>query len=314
MATKSLWQRLKDVPVGILHSVADGAIRALTDPVRLYSPTEVTDVKSLKSRLELGDVVLVCGNARISYVVKMLTVSQWSHVVLYVGDRRDLLTEQEKEEWSALFGEASLKHLVIDADPVRRVHLKPLDEYTGLMLRHCRAEALTSDDAKRVVDSALSQLGREYDVKHILRLLLFFSFPWEFLPETFRRFTTDFTLSETDRICSRVVSEAFHSVGYPIRHSEIVRDRGALHNTALGFAFGLRHRGKTAAKLLAGGRVRAAFSRLTDKRYTEIHLKGERHITPADYDLSRFFAIIKDRDDLGIDYKNARSSCTFPRG
>ncbi|MFN8389271.1 MAG: hypothetical protein U0136_03170 [Bdellovibrionota bacterium] len=314
MALVQFLQKLGSYPRSVLDSVTDWAVHALTDPVRLYSPTEATDVRSLKNRLELGDVVLVCGNARISSVVKLLTTSPWSHVVLYVGDRRDLLTEQEKEEWSATFGEASMKHLVIDADPVRRVHLKPIDEYAGLMLRHCRAEAITPDDAERVVDSALSQLGRMYDVKHILRLLLFFSFPWELLPETLRRFSSDFTLSETDRICSRVVSEAFHSVGYPIRHSEIVRDRGALHNTALGFAFGLRHRGKSAAKLLAGGRVRAAFTRLTDKRYTEIHLKGERHITPADYDLSRFFSIIKDDDDLSIDYKNARSLCAFPRG
>ena len=308
-----LFHSIKAFPSRVLHGITGWAVRMLTDPIRLYSASEVTDVKSLKTRLEVGDVVLVSGNARISYVVKILTTSQWSHVVLYVGDRRDLLTESEIEEWTALFGEASLKHLVIDADPIRRVHLKPIEEYAGLMLRHCRAEALRPEDAGLVVDSALSQLGREYDVKHILRLLFFFSFPWEILPETFRRFTTEFTLSENDRICSRVVSEAFHSVGYPIRHAELVRDRGALHNTALGFAFGLRNRGKTAAKLLAGGRVRAAFARLTDKRYTEIHLKGERHITPADYDLSRFFSVIKDNDDLTIDYRNARSFCAFPR-
>jgi hypothetical protein len=244
--------------------------------------------------------------------VKVLTTSQWSHVVLYIGDRQDLLTEAEKEEWTARFGAASLRHLVIDADPVRRVHLKPIDDYVGLMLRHCRPEALTVDDVDVVLQNALSQLGREYDVKHILRLLLFFSFPWEILPESFRRLSTDFTLSEDDRICSRVVSEAFHSVGYPIRHAAIVRDRGAIHRTALGFATGLRHRGRTAARLLVGGRVRAALSRLTDKRYTEIQLKGERHITPSDYDMSRFFSVIKDAEDLAIDYREARSFCPVP--
>ena len=295
------------------RSVTEWGVRLLTDPVKLYNPSEVTDVRRLKGRLRLGDVVLVSGNARISFVVKLLTTSPWSHVVLYVGDRRDLLTEEEKDEWIARFGEASLKHLVIDADPVRAVHLKPIDDYIGLMLRHCRAESISSDDIDRVVDIALGQLGREYDVKHIMRLLFFFSFPWELLPESLRRLTTDFTLSENDRICSRVVSEAFHSVGYPIRAAEIVRDRGALHSRALGFAMGIRYRGKSAAKLLAGGRVRAALNRLTDQRYTEIHLKGERHITPADYDLSRFFSIIKDTDDLAIDYKNARTMCPLPQ-
>lgn len=307
------FKQLKYASTEFLRSLSDWAVRHLTDPVKLYNPSEVTDVRRLKSRLRIGDVVLVSGNARISYVVKLLTTSPWSHVVLYVGDRRELLTEEEKAEWIARFGEASLQHLVIDADPVRRVHLKPIDDYIGLMLRQCRADAMGSEDIERVVDNALEQLGREYDVQHILRLLAFFVFPWELLPESFRRLSTDFTLSETDRICSRVVSEAFHSVGYPIRAAEIVRDRGALHTRALGFAMGLRYRGKSAAKLLAGGRVRAALTRLTDQRYTEIHLKGERHITPADYDLSRFFSVIKDNEDLAIDYKNARPMCPLPR-
>ena len=302
-------RKIRNAGTRALEGVTNWAVRMMTDPVKLYSPNDVTDVRKLEERLEVGDVILVSGNARISYVVKLLTLSQWSHVVLYVGDRRDLLTPAEVEEWEARYGRASLQHLVIDADPVRRVHLKPIDEYVGLMLRHCRPEALSKDDVERVVDSALGQLGREYDVKHIFRLLLFFAFPWELLPESVRRLSTDFTLSETDRICSRVVSEAFHSVGYPIRHAELIRDRGALHRTALGFATGLRYRGRTAARLLAGGRVRAAMTRLTDRRYVEIHLKGERHITPADYDLSRFFSVIKDGEDLEIDYRRATSFC-----
>ena len=302
-------QSVTDRVSKIKAAFVDWAVHALTDPIKLYTPSEVTNLRSMKTRLRVGDVLLVCGNARISYVVKLLTLSQWSHVVLYVGDRRDLLTETEKREWSKAFGEPALRHLVIDADPVRGVHLRPIDEYCGLMIRHTRAEALNSNDLQRVVDNALAQLGREYDMNHIMRLLLFFAFPWELLPESFRRSVTDFTLSENDRICSRVVSEAFHSVGYPIRAAEFVRDRGPIRNTALGFAFGLRHRGKSAAKLLAGGRFNAALSRLTDRRYTEIILKGERHITPADYDLSRFFSVIKDREDLAIDYRSARTFC-----
>lgn len=299
------------IPGRALRFVVDRAIGHLTRPTRLFSPSEVTDLKSLKRRLRKGDVLLICGNTRISYVVKVLTRSPWSHVVLYVGDRRDLLTEEEKNEWTARYGEASLQHLVIDADPVRRVHLRPLDEYVGVLLRHCRAEALSDEDKQRVVETALEQLGREYDIRHIVRLLFFFAFPWEFLPESLRRFVTDFTLSEDDRICSRVVAEAFHDVGYPIRPLEIIEERSALESRALGFAFGVRRRGRSARKLLFGGRLRSAVNRLTDGRYTEIHFRGARHITPADYDLSRFFSIIKDERDLGIRYRDARTLRTL---
>jgi len=228
--------------------------------------------------------------------------------MLYVGERKDLLSEKEIEEWSKKYGYSALEHLVVDSDPVRGIHLKPIEEYLGLMIRHCRAEALTREDNEKVVDRALSQLGREYDVKHILRLLFFFGFPWELLPEVFRRFITDFTLSDSDRICSRVMSEAFHSVGYPIRPTELVPSKGVFHDKALGMALGLKNRGKTAARLLAGGRVKKAFSRISDNRYT-ISLRGTRHITPADYDLSRFFSILKDPADLQIDYKHSKVIC-----
>jgi hypothetical protein len=282
----------------------DRAVRAMTDPVKTYNPSEVTNLRHLKSRLKIGDVLLVSGNARISYVVRILTTSQWSHVVLYVGDRQDLLNEEEKQEWRARYGEDALRHLVIDADPVRRVHLRPVDEYVGLMIRHCRAEALSKQDNIKVVDHALNELGKEYDVKHIMRLLFFFAVPWEFLPEGVRRFITDFTLSESDQICSRVLAEAFHSVGFPIRPIEVIQERGSIQTTALQLALGLRHRRRSAARLLAAGKVQKAYQRITDKELAMLHLKEQRHITPSDYDLSRFFSVIKDAEDLNIDYHN----------
>lgn len=299
--------QLLSLPGRFWKRITDGAVVKLTDPVKLYAPSEVTDLRSLKSRVRPGDVLLVSGNARISQVVKILTLSQWSHVVLYVGDRRDLLSEADRAEWERLFGRAALEHLVIDADPVRGVHLKPLDESIGLMVRHCRATGLSNEDKRLVIERALSQLGLHYDRRHILSLLLFYTFPWELLPEGLRRMVTDFTLSEDDRICSRVVSEAFHSVGYPIRPLEIIRNKSALNRRAIGFATGLKHRGRSAVRLLAGGRVKAAVNRLVDQRYQELLLRGTRYITPADYDLSRFFEIIKNPDDLSIDYRSAKA-------
>ncbi|MCC6220813.1 MAG: hypothetical protein IT291_06205 [Deltaproteobacteria bacterium] len=308
MPTKS-FSRLGYYPRKLLKKVVAYFTRLLTDPRPNYGKGEVTNLKKLKARVRVGDVLLVSGNARISQVVKVLTQSPWSHVVLYVGDRRDLLSAKEKEEWISAYGELSLKHLVVDADPVRGVHLKPIDESVGLMVRHCRPQALHYEDIQRVIDLALAQLGKRYDLKHIIRLLFFFAFPWELLPTGFRRMVTDFTLSEDDRICSRVLSEAFYRVGYPIRPFNVIRTPPSTHERAKGVASGIRHRGKSAAALLAGGRVNAAFKRITDKRYVEVHLKGTRHIVPADYDLSRFFAIIKDEEDLSIDYRNARTLC-----
>ena len=304
--------KVLDYPKRVVERIVARSVHMLTNPIGVFNPSDVTNVYKLRLRLRRGDVLLVCGNARISYVVKVLTLSPWSHVVMYVGDRRDLLTAEEAEDWASRYGEEALKHLVIDADPVRRVHLRPLADFAGLIVRQCRPEALTPEDTTRVIDSALSQLGREYDIKHIVSLLVFFAFPWELLPESFRRFITDFTLSEDDRICSRVLSEAFHSVGYPIRPQLIVQTRSNLHRKALGIAVGLRNRSRSAAKLLIAGRLGKAAERLTDRRYGEIHLKGPRHITPADYDLSRFFSIIKDESDLAFRYREVAAVCPIP--
>lgn len=301
------FERLLSFPSAVLRRIVSAAVAQVTKPITLYSPTEVTNVRKLKTRLRTCDVLLICGDARVSHVVKVLTLSQWSHVVLYVGDRRDMLSEAEIEEWSAMYGPACLEHLVIDADPVRGVHLKPLDDSVGLMIRHCRPEALKPADRERVVQLALNELGREYDVTHILQLLMFYAFPWEILPEFLRRFVRDFTLSEDDRICSRVLSEAFHQVGYPIRPINVIENKARMHNRALSVAASLKRRSRTAAKLLAGGRVKAAFSRISDERYYEFHMRGTRYIVPADYDLSRFFSVIKNPEDLKIDYRSAKS-------
>jgi len=309
---ESIAESILNIPSTLLKAFVDYAVHLLTIPRHTYSPTEVSNVSSLKKRLESGDVILVSGNARISTVVKVLTMSQWSHVVMYVGDRSDLLSDEEKAEWTKKYGKSCLEHLAIDADPIRRVHLKPVDDYVGLMLRHCRAEALNKEDCERVTEVALSQLGREYDIKHIISLLFFFAFPWELLPSSWRRVVRDFTLSEDDRICSRVLSEAFHSVGYPIRPLRVVPHRGVVENKALGIAVGFKKRSKSAVKLLLGGRVKPAINRMTSKKYAEIHLRGPRHITPSDYDLSRFFSVVKDKEDLSIAYREAKTLCSLP--
>lgn len=281
---------------------------ALTRPVKGYGAAEVTNLVKLKSRVKPGDVLLVSGNARISYVVKVLTLSQWSHVVLYVGDRGELLSAADREHWEKLYGPECLRHLVVDADPLRGVHLKPADDFVGLMVRHCRPDAISQEDISNVISYALNQQGRRYDVRHIIRLLFFYAFPWEIFPAGVKRAVTEFTLSESDTICSRVLSEAFQSVGYPIRPLWVIENRRAINSRAVTFLSGLRHRGKSAGRLLAAGRMRKAFNRLGDTRYLEVRLKGTRYITPADYDLSRFFSVVKDKSDLSIDYRSIREA------
>ena len=296
----------------ISNKMLGKAVKAFTQSQYPPNPIDASNIVSLRQRLKLGDLVLVSGTARISTVVKVLTRSKWSHVVIYVGNRKDLLEEKEIEEWSSKFGADSMEHLVVDADPIKGVHLKPVDDFAGYVLRHCRAQALDQEDCQKVVDVSIAQMGREYDIKHILKLLLFFALPWELLPAVARRKIRDFTLSEDDRICSRVIAEAFHSVGYPIRPLKIVNYKTKEKNKLSAILSGMKHKRKTASKLLMSGKLSPALKRLSSQNKTEIQLGAPRHITPADYDHSKFFVIIKDEQDLNIDYKDAKLFCPLP--
>lgn len=287
----------------IVRRILDKGVKFLNDPVKAYEPHERTNLVKLKARLKLCDVVLVSGSARVSFIVRLLTTSPWSHVVLYVGDRSSLLTESDKSFWIEKYGKQCLQHLLIDADMLFGVHLRPLDDYNGQMLRQLRPLALRNEDRANVINYALKELGKKYDILHIIRLLFFFAFPWELLPANIRGYFTDWTMSETDQICSRILAEAFHSVGYPIRPISVIEKSKLRSVVPLAQGFNIRARGKSVMKLLSGGRFSAAARRFSPPRYARIALSNPRHIVPADYDLSRFFDIIKDPSDLNIDYR-----------
>jgi len=289
----------------ICRPVLNFFLHFLTTPIKAYSPGEQTDLEALSRRVKPGDVLLISGAARISYIVKLLTLSQWSHVVLYVGNRSELLPKETLERYRAKFEGVDLEHLVIDADPTEGVHLKPLMDFKGLMVRQCRPTALSRKDTQAVLEHALATLGRQYDIWHIVKLLFFFAFPWELLPQSLRKYFRDFSLSESDTICSRVLAEAFHSVGYPIRPYEVISNRATPGSRALSVLSSIERRGTSALKLLSQGRIDAASKRMSSSRYMAFKLKGTRHITPADYDLSRFFDIIKNPADLKVRYSSS---------
>ena len=77
MAAPGVFRKVISFPRSLLHRAVDRAVVHLTEPTKPFSPSEVTNLRRLKRRLRKGDVLLICGNARISYVVKVLTLSPW---------------------------------------------------------------------------------------------------------------------------------------------------------------------------------------------------------------------------------------------
>ena len=194
--------------------VFDFAARVLTKPRGNYTLLLPNDFESLLGALQLGDVILVDGDQRISEVIKYLTQSTWSHSVLYVGDEILRRFPGQREALLATHGRDA-NHMIIEA-LVDGVVASPLSKYASFNLRICRPASLRRDDLRRVLDEVLAQLGLKYDMKNVFDLARYF-FPVSMIPRRFRRRALQFGSGlPTQVICSSLIGRAFQNVGFPI--------------------------------------------------------------------------------------------------
>lgn len=150
-------------------------------------------ISYLKDTLRPGDVLLVEGQQRFSMAIKYLTQSNWSHAALYIGNNELI--------------EADLK------DGVIRI---PVETYKGYHTRICRPVNLDPKDLEVIIANLISKQGLSYDIKNIINLLkyLFPFHPFKKLGgSSFICLGSD---DPTKVICSSVIAQAYHEVGYPI--------------------------------------------------------------------------------------------------
>ncbi len=158
---------------------------------RVTPPTHTNDL--LKRTLQPGDVLLVEGQQRFSMAIKYLTQSNWSHAALYIGNNELI--------------EADLKDGVIKI---------PVDTYKGYHTRICRPVNLTPEDLELIISSLVGKQGLKYDIVNIINLLkyLFPLHPFKKLGGSpFISLGSD---DPTQVICSSIIAQAFHDIGYPI--------------------------------------------------------------------------------------------------
>ncbi|MBF6560672.1 MAG: lipo-like protein [Candidatus Binataceae bacterium] len=255
--------------------MTDAAIGLLTKPVARYALTIPNDLMRLKQHVRKGDVILVEGNERISEVIKYLTQSSWSHAALYVGDeplRRDPEVRQALiERWGE---EAS--HLVVEALVESGVVLSPIAKYRDFNMRICRPYNLTAADQAAVIDHAVRTVGRQYDFKNMFDLARYF-LPVSMVPARLRRRALQFGSTDPTRvICSSLIAESFAQVRFPIVPQYEPIPPGQDADAPRG---GLRLLGRFARRV-----------RMPDRL---LRMVAPTLITPRDFDLSPYFAIIK---------------------
>jgi hypothetical protein len=257
----------------LLRKMAEFALALLTKPVAGYTLTIPNDMARLKRLIRKGDVILVEGNERISECIKYLTQSSWSHACLYVGDEPLKRDAEQASELIAKYGEEA-NYLVVEALVESGVVLSPLSKYRDFNIRVCRPYNLTVADQREVVQHALSNVGRRYDLKNIFDLARYF-LPVTLVPARLRRQALHFGSGDPTRaICSSLIAESFMRVRFPIvpRYEP--------------FPPGLEPVRKVAGFL---GR----FSRSGHSIPGLLTMISPTLITPRDFDLSPYFEVIK---------------------
>lgn len=212
---------------------------------------------ALAATLRPGDVLLIEGSSRISSAIKYMTQSTWSHATLCIA----------LPDPTAAAGSDPM--ILLEADVNSGVQLVPLSKYATLHTRICRPIGLTPDEITSVIRFAVERVGYRYDMKHIVDLMRYL-IPNPPVPARYRRRLLAIGSGDPTRaICSALIAEAFHGVGYPILPTvrllpPIDRSAVADHKEAL-------------------------------------HIRHHSLFTPRDFDVSPYFAIIKPTLEQGFD-------------
>jgi hypothetical protein len=164
---------------------------------------------------------------------------------------------------------APADHCLIEADTLRGVCSSSLERYASLHTRICRPVGLSVVECDQVVEFAVSQLGHQYDLRNVFDLARYL-FPTPPIPSHYRRKMLALGSGDPTRaICSTLIAQAFERVHYPIlARAEDTSSFGTQHSFAP--------------------------ANFTPKHYSLL--------TPRDFDVSPYFAIIKPTLEGGFNF------------
>jgi hypothetical protein len=265
---------------------ANWIISVVTRPRRVYHRYGFNDPARLKKHTRKCDVILVDGDQRVSQAIKTLTMSSWSHNCVYIGDELLRRNHPLKAEVERKYGREA-RHLVIEALVGAGVVVSPLIKYLDFNIRVCRPSSLREEDAQRILDDLISQLGHQYDLKNFTDLTRYL-LPFHLIPARYREDALHLGSGvATETICSSMTAAAFQKVGFPIL-PDYRPERP-------------RTTGERVKAALLGRKARRAYTGLFHARHPTL-------IVPRDFDLSPYFEIVKFNviADGAFDYRKIR--------
>jgi len=257
----------------------------LTTPLERYEQRASNDLDALKRHIRKGDVLLVEGDQRVSYVIKVLTQSSWSHSALYIGDELLRRGGAIRERALASFG-SDAEHLIVEA-LMSGVVASPLAKYVDFNVRICRPHRLRPEHLRQILDDAVASIGWRYDLRNVFDLTRYL-LPVSLVPQRWRQAALHFgSGAPTEVICSSLLGQLFGKVRFPVVPEEESPHAASLAPPGL------------LSRLLGPGRP--AYTRRFRMRHPTL-------LTPRDFDLSPYFEIVKFNviADGDFDYQRMR--------
>jgi hypothetical protein len=194
-----------------------GITRWLTDDLE-GSSNHLSDYERMRHEIRPADVVLVEGRSRVSSIIKIITLSNWTHAALYIGRLHDI-EDPELREYIRYHCDADPgdEPLIIESLLEAGTLVAPLRRYSNYHLRICRPKGLSHGDAERVVRRCISCLSLDYDIRQLLDLARFMFPFYGLLPRRWRSSLFEHNTGLATRtVCSTMIAEAFYEVNFPI--------------------------------------------------------------------------------------------------
>ena len=224
----------------------------------------LSDFDRLRYELRPGDVLLIEGQSKVADIIKMITQSIWTHSILYVGRLHDIDDADLRSHIKKFHTGNDEDQIIIESLLGQGTIADALEKYRDDHIRICRPRGLTRSDSQEIIHYAIRQLGTDYNVRQLLDLARFM-FPYSFIPRRWRSSLFEHNAGRpTKTVCSSMMAEAFARVHFPIR--------AVLHQDGDGTL--------------------------------KMFMRNSKLITPADFDYSPYFDVIKypllDLDDLAL--------------
>ena len=178
--------------------------------------SHLCDFKEIAKAIMPCDVLLIEGTSRISQAIRRLTLSPWTHSVLYIGRPFDIKNAELKRIIKKHFKGSPNTQLIVESILGQGTVINPLTTLNGDHIRICRPSTLLEKDHEKIIRYALTSLGKDYNIRQFIDLGRFL-LGSRLIPRKWRSSLFKNTKGQaTEDICSTMIANAFASVKFPI--------------------------------------------------------------------------------------------------